>query len=287
MTEKFLTRNRIISLLLVVLLICGMCLSIFWAAPKYSNPENRLDSIEYLDDKRGTVLGLTAASTTASTALTLLKDDWAPPIANELAEMSIYFMTILAAITLEKYLITLSGLIVFQYVIPLACLLLIGWIIWRDMEWAKNLSVKLIAFGLAVFLLVPASVQVCQVIENTYDTSIQEALDSATNAADLAKSDSEEDKGFLGNIVSDVTGAVTTAVDSVKNILNNFIEAVAIMLITSCVIPILMIVAFVWLINTILGTNITIPKPVRVKVDTKNKKISIPDKNTADNQLNP
>ena len=119
MLEFFRDKSRIFSAVLVVVLICTALVSAFWAAPKYSDPVERKEAIEYLDEKRNTVLALTTASTTASTALTLLKDDWATPIANELAELSGYFMIILAAIVLEKYLITLSGLVVFQYIVPL------------------------------------------------------------------------------------------------------------------------------------------------------------------------
>ena len=265
-----------ISWILVAVLAVTAVTSVKYAAPKYSDPEQRKETIEYLDSKRNTVLALTTASTTASTALTLLKDDWATPIANELAELSVYFMIILAAIVLEKYLITLSGLVVFQYIVPLACGLLIVYILFGDMEWTKNLAVKLLAFGLALFLIVPASVQVCQVIENTYDTSIQAAITSAENATVMAESESKDNKGIFSNIFSSVTDVVSTAVESVKNILNNFIEAVAIMLITSCVIPILMLVVFVWLINTLTGLNITLPKAVRVRVEQP--KMKVPDR---------
>ena len=168
---------------------------------------------------------------------------------------------------LEKYLITLSGLVVFQYVVPLACLLLIVYIWRRDMEWTKNLAVKLFAFGLALFLIVPASVEVCKVIETTNQVSIEQALESAENATILAESESKDDKNLFSKIFSSVSETFTAAIESVKNILNNFIEAVAIMLITSCVIPVLMLVVFAWLMNTLAGLNITFPKPVRVKVE--------------------
>ena len=267
MTEFFKDKNRIISLVLSFVLVFAAVFSVKWAAPKYSDPAERQETIQYLDEKRNTVMALTTASTTASTALTLLKDDWATPIANELAELSTYFMVILAAIVLEKYLITLSGLVVFQYVVPLACLLLIVYIWRRDMEWTKNLAVKLFAFGLALFLIVPASVEVCKVIETTNQVSIEQALESAENATILAESESKDDKNLFSKIFSSVSETFTAAIESVKNILNNFIEAVAIMLITSCVIPVLMLVVFAWLMNTLAGLNITFPKPVRVKVE--------------------
>lgn len=269
---KFISKHHIINFILVAVLVATAVFSVKWAAPKYSDPRERRETIEYLDRQRNTVLALTTASTTASTALTLLKDDWATPIANELAELGGYFMIILAAIVLEKYLITLSGLVVFQYVVPLACGLLIVYILFRDMEWTKNLAIKLFAFGFALFLLVPASVQVCQVIEDTYDTSIQAAITSAENATILAESETAGEGSIWDKLIPDVKNTITNAIESVKNILNNFIEAVAIMMITSCVIPVLMLAVFLWLINTLAGLNITFPKPVRVKVENLDSK---------------
>ena len=50
------------------------------------------------------------------------------------------------------------------------------------------------------------------------------------------------------------------------------------MLITSCVIPILVILIFVWIINSLTGLNITLPQSVRVKVDSKNKVFKLAEK---------
>lgn len=278
MNDNLVKKQKLTAIIMISILVIISVVSIMWAAPKYSDPEERIDSIEYLDSKRNTVLTLAGAATASSTALTLLKDDWATPVANELAELSIYFMIILAAIVLEKYLITLSGLIFFQYIVPIVCVLLICNIIWKNMEWTRVMAFKFLAFGLALFLLVPSCVQVCQVIENTYDTSIQAAIESAQNATEFTKPENEEEKNIFEKALSSVTDTLTAAAESVKNILNNFIEAIAIMLITSCVIPILIIVIFVWIINSLTGLNITLPQPVRIKVDTKNKAVKLTEK---------
>lgn len=278
MNDNLVKKQKLTAIIMISILVIISVVSIMWAAPKYSDPEERIDSIEYLDSKRNTVLTLAGAATASSTALTLLKDDWATPVANELAELSIYFMIILAAIVLEKYLITLSGLIFFQYIVPIVCVLLICNIIWKNMEWTRVMAFKFLAFGLALFLLVPSCVQVCQVIENTYDTSIQAAIESAQNATEFTKPENEEEKNIFEKALSSVTDTLTAAAESVKNILNNFIEAIAIMLITSCVIPILIIVIFVWIINSLTGLNITLPQPVRIKVDTKNKGVKLTEK---------
>ena len=47
--------------------------------------------------------------------------------------------------------------------------------------------------------------------------------------------------------------------DGARNSLNNFIEALAVMIVTSCVIPILVLLFFIWLAKTILGVRVEVP----------------------------
>ena len=42
--------------------------------------------------------------------------------------------------------------------------------------------------------------------------------------------------------------------------MNDFIEALAIMLVTSCLIPILVLLFFVWIKKVILGVNVELPR---------------------------
>ena len=60
--------------------------------------------------------------------------------------------------------------------------------------------------------------------------------------------------------VSTVQEGVSLATANVENTLNRFIEALAILLVTSCLIPILVLLFFVWLVKLVLGTNLDIPK---------------------------
>lgn len=69
------------------------------------------------------MLELTAASTAASAAITLLPGDTATPIAEKLADLSGYFLIVLCAIFLEKYLLTITSYVSFTILIPAACAL--------------------------------------------------------------------------------------------------------------------------------------------------------------------
>ena len=86
---------------IAALLLLGV-LSFCWAAPFMTQPEIYQRSIDSLQAKQETVLGLTAASTAASAAITLLPGDTATPIADKLADLSGYFLIVLCAIFLEN-----------------------------------------------------------------------------------------------------------------------------------------------------------------------------------------
>ena len=134
---------------------------------------------------------------------------------------------------------------------------------------------KFLLFGLAVYLVIPASVKVADMIETTYASSIESTIETAKQTTDEIESETGEsgqvdDKssnenagGFFSGLFNKVQEGVSTATANVENVLNNFIEALAILLVTSCLIPILVLIFFVWLVKMLLGLNIDIPTSVR------------------------
>lgn len=218
-------------------------------------------TITSLDDKKSTVMELTAASTAASAALTLLPGDTATPIAEKLADLSTYFLIVLCAIYVEKYLVTMTGYAAFLILIPLGCVLYAAGIGFGRHTW-ERIAGKLALFGIAIALVIPVSVKVSDLIEHTYQSSIQETVDAAKKATQEIQSssegqqdsDSSDNSGVLSGIISGIKNGVSDISDKVESVLNNFIEALAVMLVTSCVIPVLVLVFFFWLAKSMLGT---------------------------------
>lgn len=222
-------------------------------------------SIDVLENKQTTVLQLTAASTAASAAITLLPGDTATPIADKLADLSSNFLVVLCAIFLEKYLLTITAYAAFQILIPAACFCYI-----LNVFLKRNVLVqlckKLVIFAIAIVLVIPASVGISNMIEATYESSIQATIANAKDAAASVSSEDEaaaeeEENGFWDGLLSKVTdgisGAVSKAAEKVSGILNGFIEALAVMIVTSCVIPILVMLFFLWLIRIVVGIDLT------------------------------
>ncbi len=282
--ERFKIDPRVrMALLIVIPLIVG-CLSFFVVAKWATNVETYRRTIASLDEKKQNVMELTAASTAASAAITLIPGDVATPIATKLADISGYFVIVICALYLEKYLLTILGFAAFRILIPLGCFFVILTAFSRR-PFFRDTAVKLFMFAAAIVLIVPASVKVSDMIDTTYGESINATLEAATETvedlesnaesvvAEAAASEAEDAEAEISwwerlteavtDTASDIVDAakdkVTVATSTFERVLNNMIEALAVMIVTSCVIPILVLVFFVWLIKLVF--NISAPMP--------------------------
>ena len=247
-------RKRIIKIIIPLIIAL---LSIFVLARFTTSTDYHAKTIQSLDEKKTTVMELTAASTAASAVITLIPGDTGTPIAEKLADLSSYFLIVLCALFLEKYLLTITGYAAFMILIPLACVLYSASELFKRSMW-KRFAYKLVLFGLGIYLIVPVSVKVSDMIEKTYQTSIEQTIDSAKQTTEEIKDSSdEEEKGGVSGLISKVKNGVSTTTSKIENVLNNFIEALAVMIVTSCLIPILVMVFFVWIIKSMLGMDMT------------------------------
>ena len=281
--------------IIAVILLLVAILSVTVIGKYVSAPENHQKTIASLDEKKQTVMELTAASTVTSALITLLPGDTATPIAEKMADVSGYLLIVLCAIYLEKYLVTITGYVAFTYLIPAACVLWILNLFFANAT-VRKLAAKLAVFGIAIFLVVPASVKISDLIGDTYQaqieaTSTQNILEnsdsgndtgeaeigtgtteaatantqektnsesgSVSNIFDWAKDAFSSAKDSVANVVENVTISTEELVQKVENSLNHFIEAVAVMIITSCVIPMLVLLLFFWMVKIVLDVDLS------------------------------
>ena len=254
----------------IVLLLLVALLSFNKISVVTSSPETYASMIESLDEKRNTVTGLIATSTATSAAITVLPDDVGTPIAEKIADLSTYFLIVLGAIFLEKILLTVGGYVTFKCIVPILCFVAISAILIRKKTWRTfcyNLIVRMLLFGFVLCIVTPASIQISTVVENLHAISINESVEKVQESAesmDESDSDNESQKkeGFVSGLVSKVTdlaegitSGVTQTLDAVQNYLNNLIETFAIFMVTTCIIPIvvliILILAVKWIFNSI------------------------------------
>ena len=236
----------------IVLLLAAVALfSITVITPAAVKTENHKYTYEQLDREIGNTLKLTAGATAVSAVISLLPDDTCTPIAEQFAELGTYFVIVLSALYLEKYLITILGYVSFSILIPLVCLIF-GIGIFAKKEKAKVASVKLLIFAILVYFLIPISVKTSETIYNTYESTLQETI---TTASEISVT--EDDAGAVEKFLSWIKNAAVTVVDYVTNLLSRFVEAIAVMMVTSCLIPILVVLFFSWMMKLLFKIDIS------------------------------
>ena len=249
-----------IKIVIILMALAVAAVSFFAVSKKVSSAEFHQAAIGSLDEKKNTVMELAAASAGASAAITLIPGDVATP----LADLSSKFIIVICALYLEKYLLTITGFTAFTLLIPVACAVLIAAVL-SEKKTLYELSAKIALFGLMIFLLVPASIKVSNMIETTYresiDATIANAQQTTEEIEDAAETDGKEasgneSAGWWEQLTQGVTETINVKTEEFRDMLNSMMEAFAVMLVTSCVIPILVLVFFAWLVKTILSVNL-------------------------------
>ncbi len=280
----FIKKYYKVILILGFLILSGISATV--VADRFSKPESYKKTISIIDKKKDNVLGLVASSTTLSATLSLIPGDAGTPIAQQFASLSSYLMIILSILYTEKYLLTVFGLAVFRFLLP-ASLIGFGINLYLNNYTLQKILIKLISVSVILMLIVPVSTRVTNMIDETYQTSL---IEDVTGMVDDGKeettpnpveSDSgnqtEENKpwymsvaetisnavGSVLNVAASATEAVTdyakNIIEKARKTLNNFIEATAVMLVTSCVIPLITFFVFTWLMKLVLELDFISP----------------------------
>lgn len=211
--------------------------------------------IDSLDEKRATVFSLITASTAVSAAITLIPGDVGTPIAQQIAELSEYFIVVLGALYLEKYILTILGFVSSAILVPAAGALSV----WHELKpgsgWKRRLAVTLLVVGIAGVLIVPASVLVSNSIDRTFHDSIHAPIDAVIESSEEIEEEAEREQTLwdaLSSAAQSVTGSVSETVEKGKAAVNHIIESIVIMLVTDCVIPIAVVLFFVWAVRQVV-----------------------------------
>jgi len=256
--------KRLDLTLKIVLCICLAAVSYFGLGKIFSNPETFSGIFQSIDNKVQSVLKLTASSTAVSAGITALPNDIATPIAGKLADFSEYGILILCVLFAEKYLLTILGSGVFHFILP-AVFVLYSLTFFRNFEGFKPTLQKIAAVSIALFIVIPLSIHVSDKIYETF----QDSIDSTVSAAeDLASdttllSEAGDDQNAIRTVLGFLSESASSLADRAGDILNRFIESLAVMIVTSCLIPLLVLAFCVWMINQIIGVNISVRFPRR------------------------
>lgn len=247
---KFVTTKKEKIIRVAVLLIVAMC-SIFIISKIATNPENYRTTIQSIDDKKTTVMGVTAGAAATSTLLAAVPGDATTPIANQIMQISSYLMIVVCVLVLEKSLLPVMGYLSFNILIPVACGLL-GIHTFYKKEILKSVAVKITAFALVMVAIVPLSLKIGDMICAVNSSVIEQSIDNIDTTEEASLDD--ESASWLDNALKRITNGVSDASGYAKQKLSQFIDVIAIFIIAYCVIPIIVVIIFVWLFKFLFGT---------------------------------
>ncbi len=246
------------KILAAALLVLLGVFSFLFIGDRAADPAAHSETISVIDEKTEDVLRLTASASLASIGVSAIPGDTATPIAAKLADFSEYFLLILCVLYSEKYLVGIIGAGVFKVLIPCACAL--GVVsLFRYPQLFRRLGVKLAAVGIALYLIIPISFKVSDLIYGAYRESIDGTISAAETLSEETAplADAAEDKGLVQSILDRLKETTTSLTDKAVDAVNRFVETLAVMIVTSCIIPLLVLAFFLWVIKQLTGVDLT------------------------------
>ncbi|MEE8808741.1 MAG: hypothetical protein SOI44_10045 [Lactimicrobium sp.] len=276
-------------------------LSVFVFAKFFSSYKILKGTYDYLDTKKNQVMGINAAVTGAAMIAGALPKQMGSAIVATLTNLQKPCLTVLAAVFAERYLASIFIDISLVFLIPIACIfgIIYQWL--NDGTIMKNLAFKLATMGIVLSLTIPASVFLSKHIENVSSANekieevqrldqLEEEINNETqennDTDDQADEETANDENIWDKIVDTISDTADEAKDQlekaantakvtiqkIKNWINGVIEALVIMIVTSCFIPIIVFVILFWLLKLLF--QIDVPAAAK-KITTVRKKKKI------------
>ena len=249
---------KILALLLVA------AISFFFAASWISDSAFVKESLESVEESNQTVMALSAATLSASLAITALPDDFATPLADSLADMNVYFIGILVVLLLEKILIVYGIELTFAFLIPVSCIAAAIAAAARK-GFLQAFAVRLCILGLAVAFVVPCSTHVTKYVAADLTTYVEETITETEDGAaklNTAVESSEEDKGMFEKLTELFQTVIRNFSDLLLHIQNNIrrcMNSIAILILTNFIMPLLTFFVLKWVLKETF--HIVIPLP--------------------------
>ena len=242
-------------------------------------PESRFvqETLENLEESKMTVMEFSGATIAVSLAITALPDDFGSPLANTLTDMNKYFIFIFAVLFVEKLIVVQGMTLSFLYIIPFACGLYILSVL-SGKAIFKVFASKLMILGLAVVLVIPLSTHFTEKVCKDYLVYVDETISEANDGAEkvnvvMASGDGE------ASVFEKLTDAFKTAVQGIsdlltyfENVLKKCVNSIAIMIVTTFVLPMIVLLLFRWLLKELFSLSLPAPRVNVVLPKEKNDK---------------
>ena len=242
-------------------------------------PESKFvqDTVKHLEDSQNTIMKFSGTTIATSLSLSALPNDFASPLASTVSDLNTYFIFIFAVLFVEKLLVIEGIKIALVWMIPAACVLGILAIVFEK-EMFKNFAKKLLILGISVIMVVPMSTHFTETVCADYLTYVDETIeeaDAGANKINELMTEDAEDATFFDKLTDAFKTAITDVNDLLayfKNVVKKCVNSVAVMIVTTFVLPMLVMLLFRWLLTELFALHLPAPKvSIKLPKELKNK----------------
>ena len=142
----------------------------------------------------------------------------------------------------------------------------------------KILALKFIVFALAIVSIIPFSMEISDMIYEANQATVEQVT---TDLEESVIENGKEEKAWIDKMLDKIKDSVSDVGEKAKQLLNSFIDAIALFIITYCALPIIIVLFVIWFINFLFKINIPMPILKTIQIIAKNKqkeKIKIEEK---------
>lgn len=259
------------SLIAAAVLVLIALVSATVLSAHFSSTEAYAHQYEVLEAKRDSVAVMTTASLAASAALSAVPDDTFTPIASQLAKLSKGFAIVLGAIQLQEWLLTTFGFLFFGVFAPACCVALAIAALMPKTSGARiavqSGALRVLLAVAVLWASIPCSVFLIDKIEETHAASVQSAIDAAAQVESLSAMNDDAESEGMGERIADFVYGLCHPAETLNNAaekaselldcanaaLGALFEGFAVMVATTCVIPVLTPALSLWLLRLALS----------------------------------
>lgn len=254
--------EKVAKILLAILIMVFSIFVLAYKVPESGYVQETLDSLE---ESKTTVMEFSGATIAVSLAITALPDDFASPLANTLTDMNKYFVFIFAVLYVERLIVVEGIKLSLVYIIPFACGLYILAVL-SGKAFFRKLAARIAVFGLAVIVVIPISTHFTEKVCEDYLVYVDETISEANAGAEKVNGVMDSG-GEDASVFDKLNDAFKTAVQGIsdlmtyfENVLKKCVNSIAIMIVTTFVLPILVLLFFRWLLKELFSLSMTLPQ---------------------------
>ncbi len=225
-------------------------------------PESKYvqETIQHLEESQNTIMKFSGTTIATSLSLSALPNDFASPLASTVSDLNTYFIFIFAVLFVEKLLVIEGIKIALVWMIPAACILYIAAILTAK-DVFRNFAKKLLILGISIIMVIPISTHFTETVCADYLTYVDETIeeaDAGANKINELMAEGNEEATFFDKL----TDAFKTAIQDVndllayfKNVVKKCVNSVAVMIVTTFVLPMLTMLLFRWLLKELFALH--------------------------------